>query len=173
MAEMNQSNADTIADMLRPVVSSFDLYLEDVKVIRAGKHTVVRVIVDLETGTGGVDSALLADVSREVSAVLDEADPIAGAYSLEVSTPGTDRPLVELRHYERVIGRLINFRLEDGTEITARLKEIDGAQLRVIPQVKKNKQVVDGVECEIAFDHIQRAQVVVELKKIEAGEEEL
>ncbi|MFC5369879.1 ribosome maturation factor RimP [Arcanobacterium bovis] len=173
MAEINKSNADTIAQMLAPVVADFDLYLEDVKVVRSGKHTIVRVIVDLETGTGGVDSALLTDVSRDISAALDEKDPIAGAYSLEVSTPGIDRPLVELRHFERALGRLIHFHFKDGTDVTARLTGIDGTVFTLIPHVKKNKQVVDGAEYEVSLDQIKKAQIIVEFKKIEAGEEEL
>ncbi|WP_124055039.1 ribosome maturation factor RimP [Arcanobacterium ihumii] len=172
MAEKNSTLTAALVQLLEPVVASFDLFLEDVKVVHAGKHTVVRVVVDLESGPGGIDSALLTDVSREISSKLDETDPISTEYSLEVSTPGADRALVEPRHYSRAVGRLIHMVKADGKEMTGRLVEFNGVDLHVVPQIKKNKQLVDGDECTLSLNDVAKARVVVELKKFEAEEED-
>src|SRR5450830_1767323 len=88
---------ERVRQVVGPVVDGADLYLEDVVVSPAGRQSVVRIIVDLpEDVTGGLDLDRLAEVSRAVSAALDGTDAIGGAYTLEVSTPGTGRPLTEV-----------------------------------------------------------------------------
>ncbi|MFC4556087.1 ribosome maturation factor RimP [Georgenia faecalis] len=92
---------------LEPVVAEAALLLEDVTASPAGRRSVVRVVVDLPDGPGGVDSDALAEVSRRISEVLDDVDLLQGAYTLEVSTPGIDRPLTDPRHFRRATGRLV------------------------------------------------------------------
>jgi ribosome maturation factor RimP len=97
-----------LLDVLEPVVAATGYDLEDVKVSSAGRRSVVRVIVDSDSG---VDLDAVADVSRAVSAALDDDTPggaaFAGPYVLEVSSPGVDRPLTEPRHWRRARGRLV------------------------------------------------------------------
>ncbi|RLP93727.1 MULTISPECIES: ribosome maturation factor RimP [unclassified Micromonospora] len=95
--------------VIEPVVNGVGYDLEDLSVSRAGRRHVVRVIVDAD---GGIDLDAVADVSRAVSAALDEAeetggDIVAGEYQLEVSSPGVDRPLTLARHWRRNVGRLV------------------------------------------------------------------
>jgi ribosome maturation factor RimP len=95
-------------------------------------------------------------VSREVSTALDEADVIPGAYTLEVSTPGTDRPLTEPRHFRRAVGRLVTVTTAEG-ETTAYLDDVvDDATLKLSR---------DGAEHEIALGDVVGARVEVELKR--------
>ena len=120
--------SDVAAELRRvldPVVSDAGLYLEDVAVSPAGRRSVVRVVVDLPDGPGGVDSDSLTDVSRKVSAALDEADVVRGAYTLEVSTPGVSRPLTTARHFRRAQGRLVVARTAGG-EVRGRVVEVAG-----------------------------------------------
>lgn len=87
--------------------------LEDVRVDRAGRHSVVRVVVDADRGIG---LAELATLSTELSAVLDAADSAdTGAYTLEVTTPGVDRPLTAERHWRRARGRRARVRIGAAT----------------------------------------------------------
>ncbi|CAM2735073.1 ribosome maturation factor RimP [Actinomyces slackii] len=108
MASKADPRADALTqrltELLGPVVSGCGLFLEGVRTTRAGKHSVVRVFVDLPDGPGDLDLDGLGEVTSAVSQALDEADPIAGQYTLEVSTPGAERPLSTPRHFRRAVG---------------------------------------------------------------------
>lgn len=117
---------EQISSELESVVSAAGLYLESVKMGRGGTQMVVKVVVDLPEGPGGVDSDSLTEVSRVISKRLDDADVVEGAYTLEVSTPGAERKLTETRHFGRAVGRLVAFRLSDGTALNARIDGISG-----------------------------------------------
>ncbi|RUO25263.1 ribosome maturation factor RimP [Aliidiomarina minuta] len=95
--------AERLTDMLEPAVSALDYELVGVEFIRAGKHSTLRVYIDHSEGISVDDCA---NVSRQVSAVLDVEDPINTEYNLEVSSPGLDRPLFTAAHYEQFQGQL-------------------------------------------------------------------
>lgn len=97
-----------LTEMLEPAVEATGFELLGVEFIRAGNHSTLRIYIDHENGIS-VDNC--ADVSHQVSAILDVEDPIATEYSLEVSSPGMDRPLFKLAHYEEIIGETVNVRL--------------------------------------------------------------
>ncbi len=147
---------DRLRSAVEPVVGAAGLFLEDATVAAAGRRKVVRVVVDLPDGPGGVDSDRLSDVSREISKVLDDADLLEGAYTLEVSTPGTDRPLTEPRHYRRALGRLVAVRTVAGRNTTGRLEEADDAGV-VLES--------DGRRERLGYTEISRARVEIELNR--------
>ncbi|GAA4853120.1 ribosome maturation factor [Luteimicrobium xylanilyticum] len=126
-----QQPADTVREVVAPVVDRAGLYLEDVVVSRAGSRSVVRVTLDLpEDVLGSLDLDAVADVSREVSEALDAAsDVLPGQYTLEVSTPGTSRPLTEARHFKRARGRRVSLALRDGRTYEGRLSDVEGDEL--------------------------------------------
>jgi len=90
-----------------PILDSLGMELVDIEFAKAGRDSVLRLFIDKE---GGVTLDDCADVSRELSAVLDVEDIIPGHYALEVSSPGLDRPLKTLADYERFAGRLVKVR---------------------------------------------------------------
>lgn len=151
---------------LGPVVGAAGADLEDVDVSRAGRRSVVRIVVDRD---GGVSLDDVAVLSRAVSEALDELDArepqlLAGAYVLEVSSPGVDRPLTAPRHWRRSAGRLVTATLREGAPVTGRLLETTDA--RVVLDV-------DGVRRELALADVARGQVQVEFnRKGGAGPEE-
>ena len=157
--------AERVRAVVAPVVEAARLSLEDVQVAPAGRRTVVRVVVDLPAdAVGSLDSDSLASVSRGISAALDTADPVAGAYVLEVSTPGTDRPLTEPRHFRRARTRLVRLTLRDGSVVLGRLTDADDAALVLD---------VDGTATTVALADVARGVVEVELARAtDAGEEE-
>jgi ribosome maturation factor RimP len=91
--------------LLEPVVHALDMDLEGVKVASAGRRRILRVVVDAD---GGVSLDDIALASRELSSKLDNAAEMGELpYTLEVSSPGVDRPLTQPRHWRRAIGRLV------------------------------------------------------------------
>jgi ribosome maturation factor RimP len=96
---------DRVRTALAPVVAAAGFDLEDVVVTTAGRRSVIRVVVDRD---GGLDMDAVAAVSRVVSEALDSSDVTGdAAYTLEVTSPGVDRPLSEPRHWRRAVGRLV------------------------------------------------------------------
>lgn len=124
-----QAMRSRIVALVEPVVSAAGYDLEEVAVNQAGRRTVVRVVVDAD---GGITLDDIAAVSRDVSAALDEPDASfgRGPYTLEVTSPGVDRPLTESRHWRRNVGRLVTVRLGDRS-VTARITAVDDHGVRL------------------------------------------
>ena len=145
---MSNVQADELRRSLIPAVEAAGLLLEDVTTAQAGRRTVVRVTVDLPDGPGGVTSDQLADATRAVSEALDRIDPVQGTYTLEVSTPGIERPLTEARHFRRAVGRLVEFETAEGTR-SLRLTGVEGEELHfgetqvALPDVVRARMIVD------------------------------
>jgi ribosome maturation factor RimP len=100
-----------IADVIRPVIAAAGLDLESVRVTAAGRRRLLRVVVDSDRGVSLDDAAA---VSRELSAALDTAAVMGDfPYTLEVSSPGVDRPLTDPRHWRRAAGRLVQVTVTD------------------------------------------------------------
>lgn len=152
--------ADAVRDVVRPVVEAAGLHLEEVTVTRAGSTSVVRITIDLpDDAVGSLDSDALGDASRAISAALDVDDVVAGAYTLEISTPGTSRPLTELRHFKRARTRLVVLKLADGSRAEGRLTDVlddDGAAVLVLDDERR-----------VPVGDVVRGKVEVELKRLE------
>jgi ribosome maturation factor RimP len=98
-------DTDRLVRLLEPVVHALNMDLEGVRVTAAGRRRVLRVIVDAD---GGVTLDDIALASRELSSRLDSAAAMGDLpYTLEVSSPGIDRPLTQPRHWRRALGRLV------------------------------------------------------------------
>lgn len=133
--------------------------LEALEVSTAGKRQVVKVVVDRETG---IDLDDVAEVSRQVSAALDEAaDALGSAYTLEVTSPGVDRPLTRARHWARARARLVEARLADGTTVTGRVGNAGDAQTDLL---------VDGTVRQLRYADVAHATVQIEFKQPPAEE---
>ncbi|PIE03850.1 MAG: ribosome maturation factor RimP [Acidobacteria bacterium] len=105
---------------------------------KQGKSWLLRVFIDTPDGVTLDDCER---VSRRISDYLDEADPIEQAFSLEVSSPGIDRPLVKPKHFERFTGERIQIKLYRATNgkkaITGKLVEFQGDQLTILDESDK------------------------------------
>jgi ribosome maturation factor RimP len=100
-----------IADVIRPVIAAAGMDLESVRVTAAGRRRLLRVVVDSDRGVSLDDAAT---VSRELSAALDTVAVMGDfPYTLEVSSPGVDRPLTDHRHWRRAVGRLVQVAVTD------------------------------------------------------------
>jgi len=101
----------SIADVIGPVVAAAGMDLESVRVTAVGRRRLLRVVVDSDHGVSLDDAAT---VSRELSAALDKVAVMGDfPYTLEVSSPGVDRPLTDRRHWRRAVGRLVKVTVTD------------------------------------------------------------
>ena len=142
----------TLQDLLQASVEDLGCELWGIECQRAGRFLTVRLYIDKE---GGVTVDDCANVSRQVSAILDVEDPIADKYNLEVSSPGLDRPLFTLAQYERFIGQEIVLHLRipvaDRRKWQGQLAKIENDMLTLI---------VDNSEQVLVFGNIQKANVI-------------
>ncbi|KOU68173.1 ribosome maturation factor RimP [Streptomyces sp. NPDC060334] len=164
---MSTTQSDRLRGLLEPLVTAKGLDLEDIETSKAGKRRMLRIIVDSDEG---VELDACAELSREVSDLLDESDVMGeDEYVLEVSSPGADRPLTEHRHYIRAIGRLVKFQSAESGELIARILDVDdeGMDLEV-PGVKGRKATTRR----IAFTDIVKARVEIEFNRKDKKEEE-
>jgi ribosome maturation factor RimP len=105
MSALGQDVVESVRAVARRVAEGRGYELVDVEVKGGGERRLVRVYVDKE---GGIGLDELQSVSEEVSAILDVEDPISGAYTLEVSSPGLDRPLRSESDFRRAVGHLVS-----------------------------------------------------------------
>ena len=93
--------ADKVFLIINPIVIDMGYELLGIEYVASGKHSVLRLYIDSEEGVGVNDCET---VSRQVSAIMDVEEPITGQYNLEVSSPGIERPLFVISHYQRFLG---------------------------------------------------------------------
>jgi ribosome maturation factor RimP len=138
--------------LLEPGVKALGFELVDVELAGQGHRNTLRVYID---GPRGVTVDDCANVSRQLSAILDVEDPIPGSYALEVSSPGLDRPLVTPEDFRRFRGEEVKLRTTDAVNgrrnFKGRLVEANGDGIIID---------VDGQRFELAFDRIERARLV-------------
>jgi ribosome maturation factor RimP len=125
-------NDRKLAGLIEPVVAAAGMDLESVRVTVAGKRRLVRIVVDSDHGVSLDDTA---DVSREISTLLDASNALGEApYTLEVSSPGVDRPLTEPRHWRRARGRLVRVKVTGEGPVEGRVlaADTDGVTLDTV-----------------------------------------
>jgi ribosome maturation factor RimP len=158
------SLTQSITDLISPAVTEAGFYLEEVLIASPGSHRTVTCVVD---GPTPLNLDQVTVVSRIISELLD-ADDFMGdtPFTLEVTSPGVDRPLTEVRHWTKNLTRLIKTTLNDGTIITGRLTEFDETNATLVENIKgriKNHTV--------AFIDIKRAVVEIEFNRKDAIDE--
>ncbi len=151
---MSDAREQQIAELVTPVAAASGADVEFVTMRRAGRRTVVVVAVDAD---GGVSLDDVADMSRKISEVLDEADVMGEtAYTLEVTSPGVHRPLTLPRHWRRAATRLVRVTTTDGEVFEGRVADSDDDAARL---------EVDGVVRAVVYENVAKAVVQVEFPK--------
>lgn len=147
---------DRLHEVLAPPLHDLGLDLEAVDLSSAGKRRVLRIAVDKD---GGIDLDDVAAATREISRVLDEGDVMGEQpYTLEVTSPGVDRPLTLARHWRRNHGRLVKVTRHEEPAITGRIvsSDDDGVDLDV-----------DGSTERISYAEVAKALVQIEFNRKE------
>jgi ribosome maturation factor RimP len=149
-----QQPHDELLMVLSAPLSAQGLDLEDVEISSAGRRRLVRVLVDKD---GGVTLDDIAAATTLVSARLDESDAMGdAAYTLEVTSPGVDRPLTQPRHWRRNVDRLVKVTLRDGSTLTGRVGSVGEDQVTL---------EADGMARRLRFGDVVNARVQIEFNR--------
>lgn len=147
---------ETVSEVVAPAVAALGVELVDVE----QKGVVVRVVVDQP---GGISLDRLSEVTHAVSRALDEADPIAGRYTLEVSSPGVERPLRTPRHFAAVVGQPITFRwARDGRPQRVNGTLLAAAEETITVRVAPAKAGLEAETVDIPYAAVDKARTVFE-----------
>ena len=149
---------DQISELVTPAVSDLGFYLEDVHVATPGSHRIVTCIVD---GDASLNLDQVTSVSRVISELLDEAAFMGETpFTLEVTSPGVDRPLTQPRHFAKNVDRLLKIIKLDGSEVTGRILSNTDTDVTLTVTVKK-----ETVEETVSLADIKRAVVEIEFNR--------
>ena len=142
---------EEISAAITPALSDLGFYLEDITITSAGRRSMITVIVDGDTHLS-LDQVTVA--TKAISEIVENIQSLGQApFTLEVTSPGLDRPLTKPRHWRKNIDRLVKIVLLDGKEIKGRVKDATEISATVDEQVVK-------------FSDIKRATLEIEFKQV-------
>jgi ribosome maturation factor RimP len=151
---------DQISEHITPALHKAGYFLEDVNLVSPGQHRIVTVIVD---GQSALNLDQVTVASKLVSELLDEATFMGETpFTLEVTSPGIDRPLTLPRHFAKNVDRLLKVTKSDGMVVTGRI--LSNTESDVTLSVTEKKDVKEVV---ISLSDIKRAQVEIEFNRKE------
>jgi ribosome maturation factor RimP len=149
---------DQIIELLTPAVREAGFYLEDIHIATPGSHRIVTCIVD---GDSSLNLDQVTSVSRVISELLDEAEFMGETpFTLEVTSPGVDRPLTLPRHFAKNNDRLLKVIRMDGTEVIGRIASNTDDSVTLIVTLKKESR-----EEVLSLTDIKRALVEIEFSR--------
>ncbi len=141
---------EDVASAIRPIIEAAGNYLEEVKIIAAGKRKLITVIVDSDSY---LNLDQVTSVTRSISDVIEGVDSLGDTpFTLEVTSPGTDRPLTLPRHWKKNHGKLVKISLIDGAEVEGRI-------------ANSNESAVELDTATVNFSDIKKALLQIEFKK--------
>ena len=142
---------EEISAAITPALSDLGFYLEDITITSAGRRSMLTVIVDGDTHLS-LDQVTVA--TKAISEIVENIQSLGQApFTLEVTSPGLDRPLTKPRHWRKNIDRLVKIVLSDGKEIKGRVKDATEISATVDEQAVK-------------FSDIKRATLEIEFKQV-------
>jgi ribosome maturation factor RimP len=155
---------DQVSELITPALHQAGYFLEDVNIVSPGQHRIVTVIVDGESGLN-LDQVTVA--SKLVSELLDAASFMGETpFTLEVTSPGIDRPLTLPRHFAKNADRLLKVTKNDGVVVMGRIRS--NTEIDVTLEVAEKKEVK---EVTVALADIKRATVEIEFNRKDGDKE--
>ncbi len=150
------SQHEKLHSLLESALESVGYELVGFEMLKQGKYSTLRIYID---GPTGVTLDNISEASRQISAVLDVEDPIKGKYHLEVSSPGLNRPLYKLEHYQRFVGRgvklKLNLAVDNQRNITGVISAVDGDDITITGD--------DDKSWTLTINDIAKANLIAEL----------
>jgi ribosome maturation factor RimP len=145
------SNKEQVAAVITPAIQALGFYVEDISITAAGRRSMLTVIVDGDTHLS-LDQVTVA--TKAISEIVENLPTLGNnPFTLEVTSPGLDRPLTKPRHWRKNKDRLIKIVLNDGKEVTGRIKDSTEADVTVDEQ-------------NVKFADIKRATLEIEFKQV-------
>jgi ribosome maturation factor RimP len=142
---------EEIAAAITPTIESLGFYLEDLNITSAGRRSMLTIIVDGDTH---LTLDQVTSVTKAIGEIVENIQSLGeSAFTLEVTSPGLDRPLTKPRHWRKNIDRLVKIILLDGKEIKGRVKDVSEITVTVDEQL-------------INFSEIKRATLEIEFKQV-------
>lgn len=157
-------NEHALASLVEPILATAGLELDRMEIVRAGKRSVLRFYLDGDGPQGqGPSLDEIAEATRAISVALDDSPAVGNApYTLEVSSRGVSRPLIEAKHFRRNTGRLVTLTVADGS-LSGRILGADDEAVELD---------VDGTVRSVALADITHAVVTAELRKDVPGDDD-
>lgn len=146
------SSVTLVTELIDATIQALGLDLWGVELLQQGKYSLLRIYIEREEGVTIEDCE---KVSRQVSALMDVEDPIAGEYTLEVSSPGMDRPLFSIEHYSQYVGSEVDLKLRRPLDGRRKFK---GQIIKVSGDIVG--LLVEGSEYDLEFSDIEKASIV-------------
>lgn len=141
-----------LTEMFEPTVTALGLELWGIELLQQGKYSLLRIYIEREAGVAIEDCE---QVSRQVSAILDVEDPIAGEYTLEVSSPGMERPLFTVGQFEQFAGSEVKLKLRNQVKGRRNFKgtivKVAGGNISL---------QVDGEDYDLPHADVEKANIV-------------
>ena len=148
---------DKLTQLLTPAVEGLGYELVGIEHLPQGKHSLLRVYIDSAEGISVDDCSR---VSHQVSGVLEVEEPIKGQFHLEVSSPGIDRPLFKLEHFQRFLGKKVKLKLYQAVEgrrkIIGFIERVDGNDIYI-------QDSDSDMSYQLQMDDIDKANIIAEL----------
>ncbi len=149
-----KTGVELVTSLVGPTISALGLELWGIEHLSQGKYSLIRIYIEREKGVSIEDCE---KVSRQVSALLDVEEPISGEFTLEVSSPGLDRPLFNVRQFEQFTGSEVRFRTRKPIEGRRKFKGcIEGVSGEVV------SVQVEGKKFQFQQSDIEKANIVFE-----------
>ena len=154
---MSNSRQDKLTQLLKPAVEGLGYELVGIEHLPMGKHTVLRIYIDSSDGITVTDCS---SVSHQVSGVLEVEEPIKGAFTLEVSSPGIDRPLFSFEQFKQFVGSKVKLKLYHAVEgkrkIIGVIESVDGDDINI-------SDTESGSVYQLQIDDVDKANVITDL----------
>ena len=148
---------DELTGLIRPAVEGLNYELVGIEHLPMGKHSVLRIYIDSAEGITVEDCSR---VSHQVSGVLDVEEPIKGQYTLEISSPGVDRPLFSAEQFARFVGSKVRLRLyhplEGKRKINGVIEQVDGEDITIRDSASEQ-------HFQLQMDDIDKANIIADL----------
>ena len=143
---------ESLTELLTPAVENAGFFLEQVLISNPGNHQILTCVID---GSKPLNLDEVTVVSRLISDLLDATELINGAFTLEVTSPGVDRPLTQRRHWEKNLSRVISMVMLDGSVLTGRLTELRDIDAVFIENIKGRMKTHTIVLADIKKAHVE------------------
>ena len=155
-----RSDVDRIRALAEPIAGEIGLEVLDVELKGAPSRRLLRILLDSSTASRAVTLDDCTAISRRLGDVLDANEAVGGAYLLEVSSPGVNRPLLTAAHFQRFVGERVKVRLREPIEgvqhAVLRVVDVDGDRLSL--------ETEKGQRIETEIGNVERANLEFEFK---------